>query len=144
MFLGWWGRTGEMPWMAFRVAFGSIAMHKKIPRMGLDWKMFFGGGGWDRTTDLQIMSLTSYHCSTPRHVLTLYEIMANVKQYKWCQWVESNRRPQGYESCALPLSYIGTQWIVSFFLKRQPFFMTQNGWWTGTCNFHQLNAWGNP
>ena len=24
-------------------------------------------GGWDRTTDLQVMSLTSYHCSTPRH-----------------------------------------------------------------------------
>ena len=23
-------------------------------------------GGWDRTTDLQVMSLTSYHCSTPR------------------------------------------------------------------------------
>ena len=24
-------------------------------------------GGRDRTTDLQVMSLTSYHCSTPRH-----------------------------------------------------------------------------
>jgi hypothetical protein len=32
---------------------------------------------------------------------------------KWCQWVESNRRPQGYESCALPLSYIGMPSIVS-------------------------------
>ncbi len=32
---------------------------------------------------------------------------------KWCQWVESNRRPQGYESCALPLSYIGTTCMVS-------------------------------
>ena len=27
--------------MAFRVAIGSITIHKKIPRMGLDWKMFF-------------------------------------------------------------------------------------------------------
>ena len=24
-------------------------------------------GGWDRTTDLQVMSLTSCHCSTPRY-----------------------------------------------------------------------------
>ena len=24
------------------------------------------GGGWNRTSDLQVMSLTSYHCSTPR------------------------------------------------------------------------------
>ena len=29
--------------------------------------IFFGScGGWDRTNDLQVMSLTSYHCSTPR------------------------------------------------------------------------------
>lgn len=40
--------------------------------------MFFGGGGWDRTTDLQIMSLTSYHCSTPRHVPTLYQYIDEV------------------------------------------------------------------
>ena len=26
-----------------------------------------GGGGRDRTNDLQVMSLTSYHCSTPRY-----------------------------------------------------------------------------
>ena len=26
-------------------------------------------GGWDRTTDLQVMSLTSYHCSTPRYTI---------------------------------------------------------------------------
>ncbi len=26
-------------------------------------------GGWDRTTDLQVMSLTSYHCSTPRYII---------------------------------------------------------------------------
>ena len=25
-------------------------------------------GGRDRTTDLQVMSLTSYHCSTPRYI----------------------------------------------------------------------------
>ena len=29
--------------------------------------VFLCCGGWDRTTDLQVMSLTSYHCSTPRH-----------------------------------------------------------------------------
>ena len=28
-----------------------------------------GCGGRDRTTDLQVMSLTSYHCSTPRYNL---------------------------------------------------------------------------
>lgn len=35
-------------------------------------------------------------------------IIEAIKSRVWCQWVESNRRPQGYESCALPLSYIGT------------------------------------
>ena len=29
---------------------------------------FYCCGGWDRTTDLQVMSLTSYHCSTPRYI----------------------------------------------------------------------------
>ncbi len=29
---------------------------------------FIGCGGWDRTTGLQVMSLTSYHCSTPRYI----------------------------------------------------------------------------
>ena len=29
--------------------------------------MSLGCGGRDRTTDLQVMSLTSYHCSTPRY-----------------------------------------------------------------------------
>ncbi len=28
-------------------------------------------GGWDRTTGLQVMSLTSYHCSTPRHHISV-------------------------------------------------------------------------
>ena len=27
-----------------------------------------GSGEWNRTIDLQVMSLMSYHCSTPRHV----------------------------------------------------------------------------
>ena len=44
--------------------------------------MFFGGGGWDRTIDLQIMSLTSYHCSTPRHVPTLYQYIDEVNLLK--------------------------------------------------------------
>ncbi len=30
-------------------------------------RSFFGCGEWDRTNDLQVMSLTSYHCSTPRY-----------------------------------------------------------------------------
>lgn len=47
----------------------------------------FGCGGMNRTYDLKVMSLASYHCSTPRKI--------------WCQWAGSNRRPQGYESCAL-------------------------------------------
>ena len=29
---------------------------------------YFSCGGWDRTTGLQVMSLTSYHCSTPRYI----------------------------------------------------------------------------
>ena len=29
----------------------------------------FGSGGWNRTNGLQVMSLTSYHCSTPHYVL---------------------------------------------------------------------------
>ena len=28
-------------------------------------------GGWDRTTDLQVMSLTSYHCSTQKNAIFL-------------------------------------------------------------------------
>ena len=28
-----------------------------------------GSGEWNRTIDLQVMSLMSYHCSTPRHVI---------------------------------------------------------------------------
>lgn len=36
------------------------------------------GGGRDRTNDLQVMSLTSYHCSTPRSVLVSpYDLRAN-------------------------------------------------------------------
>ena len=30
--------------------------------------LVFCCGGWDRTIGLQVMSLTSYHCSTPRHL----------------------------------------------------------------------------
>ena len=37
---------------------------KKKPPRG---DFFFCCGGRDRTTDLQVMSLTSYHCSTPRY-----------------------------------------------------------------------------
>ena len=28
--------------------------------------LLLSGGGWTRTNDLQVMSLASYHCSTPR------------------------------------------------------------------------------
>ncbi len=53
--------------------------------------MFFGGGGWDRTIDLQIMSLTSYHCSTPRHVPTLYQYIDEVNLLK-----HGRNRMKGY------------------------------------------------
>ena len=33
-----------------------------------------GSGGWNRTNGLQVMSLTSYHCSTPQRLL-LYNIV---------------------------------------------------------------------
>jgi hypothetical protein len=134
-----------------------VLLATKVKKPPIQLEVFFddfGGGGWDRTIDLQIMSLTSYHCSTPRHVSTLYQYIDEVNllttyikfQYlpvrrstsyaghstiqmvvpfevryanvEWCQWVESNRRPQGYESCALPLSYIGmriSSWERSFF-----------------------------
>ena len=29
-----------------------------------------GSGGWNRTNGLQVMSLTSYHCSTPQRLLS--------------------------------------------------------------------------
>ena len=35
---------------------------------------FFGSGVWNRTTDLQVMSLISYHCSTPHRCV--YNIVA--------------------------------------------------------------------
>ena len=35
---------------------------------------FFGCGGRDRTTDFQVMSLTSYHCSTPRYYQLISEL----------------------------------------------------------------------
>jgi hypothetical protein len=46
-------------------------------------------------------------------LLILQLLLQNLQSKFWCQWVESNRRPQGYESCALPLSYIGTWWVKS-------------------------------
>ena len=33
------------------------------------FQRFFCCGGWVRTTDLWVMSPTSYHCSTPRYIL---------------------------------------------------------------------------
>ena len=32
----------------------------------------FGSGEWNRTTDLQVMSLISCHCSTPQHCYIIY------------------------------------------------------------------------
>ena len=34
-------------------------------------------GGRDRTTDLQVMSLTSYHCSTPRYISKTHDSVSN-------------------------------------------------------------------
>ena len=41
--------------------------HKKS--QSEDWLKVFGSGGWNRTNGLQVMSLTSYLCSTPQCVL---------------------------------------------------------------------------
>ena len=52
--------------------------------------LLLSGGGWTRTNDLQVMSLASYHCSTPRCFLsaklgtfidiTKYQIVIFLKQ----------------------------------------------------------------
>ena len=43
----------------------------------------FGSGGWNRTNGLQVMSLTSYHCSTPQHFrFTFHNISRNQKFFK--------------------------------------------------------------
>ena len=42
-----------------RTVLGPNSHRNKCPRKG-------NGGGGIRTRDLQVMSLTSYHCSTPR------------------------------------------------------------------------------
>ena len=41
-----------------------------------------GSGGWNRTNGLQVMSLTSYHCSTPqRYVYNIMLCRTFVKSY---------------------------------------------------------------
>ena len=37
-----------------------------------------GSGGWNRTNDLQVMSLTSYLCSTPQHRMIQTEFVMNL------------------------------------------------------------------
>ena len=43
-------------------------MPQKNPEINRDFPVFgfFGCGGSNRTNDLKVMSLASYHCSTPR------------------------------------------------------------------------------
>ena len=38
----------------------------------------FGSGGWIRTNDLRVMSPTSYLCSTPHYVISLWKSSAKV------------------------------------------------------------------
>jgi hypothetical protein len=37
---------------------------------------FVGGGGRTRTYDLRVMSPTSYHCSTPRYIISIFIFVA--------------------------------------------------------------------
>ena len=41
---------------------------KKHKKKRLPMQSLLGCGGRNRTNDLQVMSLTSYHCSTPRYI----------------------------------------------------------------------------
>ena len=48
---------------------GVVFMPHKQKSQSDDWLKFIGSGGWNRTNGLQVMSLTSYHCSTPQYLL---------------------------------------------------------------------------
>lgn len=38
----------------------------------MEFSDFYGCGGMNRTYDLKVMSLASYHCSTPRYTGTMF------------------------------------------------------------------------
>ncbi len=57
---------------------------------------------------------------TTSRLWALRATTALLRDIIWCQWVELNHRPQGYESCALPLSYIGKMKILSHKLRIVP------------------------
>src|SRR5436305_6265152 len=50
-----------------------------------------GSGEWIRTTDLRVMSPTSYHCSTPRRRLQVYAI---------CAVLSADLQPEGWARVA--------------------------------------------
>jgi hypothetical protein len=49
-----------------------------------------GSGEWIRTTDLRVMSPTSYHCSTPRRHTQYTAWKEAVTLFSWLAW-----RPKG-------------------------------------------------
>ena len=42
------------------------------------WSLLVGSGGWIRTNDLRVMSPTSYLCSTPHSVISLWKSAAKL------------------------------------------------------------------
>ena len=52
-------------------------------------KYFFSCGGWIRTTDLKVMSLPSYHCSTPRYNILIIIEMLYILRASYLQLVYS-------------------------------------------------------
>ena len=53
--------------------------NKKSPSF-LTGVKIVGSGGWNRTNGLQVMSLTSYHCSTPQCVFC-FEHAINIASF---------------------------------------------------------------
>ena len=53
-------------------------------RSFIKFHFFVCCGGWDRTTDLQVMSLTSYHCSTPRFLKSGAKVQQKYEATKFC------------------------------------------------------------
>src|SRR5579875_3425999 len=43
----------------------SAKVASQLPPTLPSWELLLSSGGWIRTSDLQVMSLASYHCSTP-------------------------------------------------------------------------------
>ena len=97
-------------------------------------------GGWDRTTDLQVMSLTSYHCSTPRSnffrkatywaIFPLSRLLARRLQIV----ANSQKRVQRYNK------YFKYANFFTFFCKKSAFFLHLSKF---ICKFVRFFAFGN-